>query len=559
MIKRVLPAALLAAAIISGATAETRSPKNDVSNNLDIFNTIVKELQTFYVDSIDVEKSVQTAINAMLADLDPYTEYYPFDDQESLTSISTGEYGGIGSYLLERANGDVVISEPTVGSPAWNAGLRAGDLLLMVNSDTVRGVGSAAVSSKLKGQAGTNVTVTVDRPYVEDSILTFEITRQTINIPSVPFYGVVRGDIGIINLASFSEKTPDEFRDALLELKKDPRVKAIAIDLRGNGGGVVESAVKVVSNFVPKGTEVLRMRGKGVMNEKIYKTTTPPVDTEIPLVVLIDGGTASASEILAGSLQDIDRAVIVGNRSFGKGLVQTSRQLPYDGMLKVTMAKYYIPSGRLIQAIDYSHRNSDGSVERIPDSLTSVFYTAAGRPVRDGGGITPDTTITYPDVNRLVYNVVRGNWAFDFATKYAAGHPEAAAPSDFVVTDTIFAEFKDFINPDKFEYDKVCEIMVDQLEEVAGAEGYMNDSVRAQIAALRGLLRHDLGNDLDFNRRSISRYIASQLMTRYYGQRGELENSYTDDPGMDAAEAVLRDPARFRAILAPRKEEADRK
>lgn len=545
-----MTAALLATFV--AAIAQTRSPKRDIAENLDIFNALVKELQTFYVDSIDSEKAVTTAIDAMLAELDPYTEYIPFKEQEEFRTISTGEYGGIGSYILERENGDVVISGPSEGSPADIAGLRPGDRIIRIDGDTVLGLGSQKVTERLKGAPGSKLTVTVGRPYAgPDSVFDVVITRANISIPSVPYYGVERGDIGYISLTTFSEKTPDEVKNALVELRKDPRVKSIVLDLRGNSGGVMESAIKVVGLFVPKGTEVLRTRGKGILNEKIYKTPSAPVDTEIPLVVLIDGGSASAAEIVTGALQDLDRAVIVGNRSFGKGLVQTSRQLPYDGLLKLTMAKYYIPSGRLIQAIDYSHRNSDGSVERIPDSLTTEFTTAHGRIVRDGGGITPDTTVTYPEINRLVYNIVRDNWAFDYATRYAATHPTALPAGQFTITDSIFADFKAFIDPEKLHYDKVCEIMVENLEQAAESEGYMNDSVKAQIDVLRGMLKHNLDSDLDFNRKAISNYLSQEIMKRYDYRKGEIVDGLRDDPAMNAAETVLHDPALYRRILAP--------
>lgn len=548
-------AAILAVAAISFAfiaTGATRSKKRDITTNLEIFNTLVKELQTFYVDSIDAEKSIGTAIDAMLSELDPYTEYIPYREQEAFRSISTGEYGGIGSYVMERKGGNVYISGPSEGSPAALAGLRSGDLILKIDGDSVLGLGSTKVTERLKGQAGTDLVVTVVRPYAgADSVIDVKVTRQTIQIPSVPYYGVVRDDIGYISLTTFSEKTPEEVKNALLELKADPRVKGIVLDLRGNGGGVVESAVQVVGYFVPKGTEVLRTRGKGVLNEKIYKTPSQPIDTKMPLVVLIDGGTASSSEIVAGSLQDLDRAVVVGNRSFGKGLVQTSRPLPYDGLLKVTMAKYYIPSGRLVQAIDYSHRNSDGSVERIPDSLTTAFKTAAGRTVRDGGGITPDSVVTYPEINRLVYNIVRDNWAFDYATKYAATHPSILPAGEFAITDSIFDDFKSFIDPEKLQYDKVCEIMVENLETAAKTEGYMNDSVKAQIDILRGMLKHNLNNDLDFNRKAISNYLSSEIVNRYYFRKGEIVDGLRDDPGMNAAAAILHSPETYRSILAP--------
>lgn len=541
---------LLAAAIVAIvilASAATRSKKTDISRNLDVFNALYKELQTFYVDSIDAEKSVTTAINAMLNDIDPYTEYIPAKEQEQFRSMTSGEYGGIGSTIQETPRG-VIIADPYEGSPALAAGLRPGDLIISIDGDSVKGWRSSQVSERLKGQSGTMLTVKVNRPFTDDSIKTFEIRRGKIQIPSVPYYGMLKDDIGYIVLNTFSEKSYPEVRHATEDLIKKG-ARGIMLDLRGNGGGLVESAVQILGIFLPKGTTVLNTRGKGVLNDKTYKTSVNPVDTKIPLAVLIDGASASASEIVTGALQDLDRAVVIGNRSFGKGLVQSTRQLPYDGLLKVTVAKYYIPSGRLIQAIDYSHRNPDGSVARIPDSLTSVFHTAGGREVRDGGGITPDITIEYPDVNRLTYNVVRDNWAFDFATWYAARNESIPAPETFVITDTIYSQFKQFIDPAKFNYDKVCETAVDQLRRLAETEGYMNDSTKAQFDILAGMLRHDLSHDLDINRKNISPYLASEIVGRYYHHAGEIVNSLQDDATVDSAIAVITSP-RYREILS---------
>ena len=420
---RKLPVILLvisAAALI--AVGATRSSKSDISRNLDTFASIYKALQTSYVDTIDADKSMNTAISAMLNEIDPYTEYIPESEQDEFLTISTGEYGGIGAYIMQRPEGGVQVTEPRDGTPSQKAGLRPGDMFLIINGDSVTNADSKTVSNMLRGQAGTDVKVTVKRPYVTDSILDFTITRSKIDINPVPYYGVERGDIGYIQLTTFNDKTYEKTRDALKALKSNPAVKSIVLDLRGNGGGLLESAVQVVSLFVPKGTEVLRTRGKGLQNERIYKTPYQPVDTDIPLAVLVNSGSASSAEIVTGALQDLDRAVIVGDRSFGKGLVQSTRQLPYNGLLKVTIAKYYIPSGRLIQAIDYSHRNADGSVGRIPDSLTTVWHTRAGREVRDGGGITPDLKVELPEGNRLLYNIIRDNWSFDFANRYAATH-----------------------------------------------------------------------------------------------------------------------------------------
>lgn len=539
------------AALALSAIAATRSNKAEITRNLDIFNSLYKELQTNYVDSIDAEKSINTAIAAMLNDIDPYTEYFPASQQEDITMMTSGEYAGIGSVILEKPGKGVFISEPYEGSPAQKAGLRPGDHIIMVDNDTVTTWHSSQVSGKLKGQAGTQVKVRVNRPYAADSILTFDITREKIQLPAVPYYGVVRDNIGYINLTSFTDKAATDVRNALIELKKDPRVKSIVLDLRGNRGGLLEAAVKIVGLFVPKNTEVLRTRGKGLLNEKVYKTTSAPVDTQIPLAVFIDGGSASSSEITAGALQDLDRAVIIGNRSFGKGLVQSTRPLPYDGVLKVTIAKYYIPSGRLIQAIDYSHRNPDGSVARIPDSLTNVFKTVHGREVRDGGGITPDIDIDYGEANRLTYNIVSDNWAFDYATRYAAQHPEIAPAEEWQITDSIFDDFKQFIDPEKFNYDKVCEQMLESLKKAAEIEGYMNDSTRKEFTVLEGLLKHNLGHDLDNNRKDIEEILASEIIRRYYYQKGQVIEALKRDATLDSAVVVLNDKARYKQILSP--------
>ena len=551
---RKLPVILLvisAAALI--AVGATRSSKSDISRNLDTFASIYKALQTSYVDTIDADKSMNTAISAMLNEIDPYTEYIPESEQDEFLTISTGEYGGIGAYIMQRPEGGVQVTEPRDGTPSQKAGLRPGDMFLIINGDSVTNADSKTVSNMLRGQAGTDVKVTVKRPYVTDSILDFTITRSKIDINPVPYYGVERGDIGYIQLTTFNDKTYEKTRDALKALKSNPAVKSIVLDLRGNGGGLLESAVQVVSLFVPKGTEVLRTRGKGLQNERIYKTPYQPVDTDIPLAVLVNSGSASSAEIVTGALQDLDRAVIVGDRSFGKGLVQSTRQLPYNGLLKVTIAKYYIPSGRLIQAFDYSHRNADGSVGRIPDSLTTVWHTRAGREVRDGGGITPDLKVELPEGNRLLYNIIRDNWSFDFANRYAATHATIPPAEQFEVTDTIFNEFKEFINPDKFKYDRTTDLIMEQLEKAVKTEGYLDTAVQAQMDTLKNLLRHDLNHDLDLNRKAISQYLAGEIVERYYSERGGIIQALKTDIELDSAAAVLHSPERYRSILAPAK------
>ncbi len=530
----------------------TRSKKSAISRNIDIFSSVFKEMQTFYVDSIDADKAVSTAINAMLGELDPYTVYMPRSEQEDFKTMTTGEFGGIGSYIVQR-DGNVYISGPHKDSPAHKAGLRAGDLIMAIDGDTMLGKSHTFVSDRLKGTPGTDLRVKVKRPYVADSIIEVPMTRAKIKIASVPYYGVEKGDIGYIALNTYSESTADEVKKAVTDLTANPAVKALVLDLRGNVGGLVESAVKVVGNFVPKGTEVLRTKGKGVLNEKVYKTTSAPIAPEIPLVVLIDGETASSAEITAGALQDLDRAVIIGNRSYGKGLVQTTRDIPYEGMLKVTVAKYYIPSGRLIQAIDYSRRNPDGSVSRIPDSLTSTFTTAHGRVVRDGGGISPDIDVEYPSLCRLAYNIMSDFWAFDFANRYFATHPQAPDIDSFEVSDSLYNEFKAFINPDKFEYDRVCETMLERLRAAAKVEGYDEDSLTVQFDILEKMLRRPLERDLDKHRDAIEPLIAREIMERYYFDPGRIKTGLRKDPGLDSAATLLHTRDRYTQLLSPSK------
>ena len=549
-----LLAALLAGAVAATAFAQQKPDNSGVTiaQQLDIFNSLYKELNTFYVDTIDARKTLENAINAMLDDLDPYTEYIPSREQEDFMVISTGHYGGIGSYIMERT-GDkkgVYISEPYVGSPAHRAGLRAGDRIIRIDTMSTLGWNSEKVSNHLKGQPNTHVEVEVARPFVDDSLLTFNILRENIKVSPMPYYGMVRDGIGYINLNTFNEQSAASVREAV-EALKGQGMRALILDLRGNGGGLMESAVQIVGLFVPKGTEVVTTRGRDKASEKIYKTTQEPLDTRLPLAVLVDGGSASASEITAGALQDLDRAVIVGSRSFGKGLVQSTRPLPFDGMLKLTVAKYYIPSGRLIQEVDYSQRNSDGSFKRTAaDTLGNVFHTAAGREVRDGGGITPDIKVDFPEPNRLVFNIIRDHWDFDFATRYAAEHPEIPAPKDFTVTDEMFDEFKRSIDPDKFQYDKVCEQGLDALRKLAKNEGYMNDSTQAAFDRLELQLKHDLSHDLDFNRKQISRLIAQELLTRYYGRAGFIEYDAKDDECINRVAQLLSTPDKWNALLA---------
>lgn len=517
-----------------------------LQRNLSTFNDIVKQLDMNYVDSLRPSESLRTAIEALLGTIDPYTEYYSSEDQEKLQRMTTGEYGGIGSYIMQR-DGSAYISQPMEGAPAAVAGLRAGDRILRVDTVDVSGKGSDDVTKLLRGQPGTVVNVTVGRPYSADSIVSVRIERAKLQEPSVPYYAV-KGKTGYLRLTSFLMSSPEEVRKVLEEFK-DKGIQNIVLDLRGNGGGLIESAVEILSNFVPKGTEVVRTRYRDSSKEKVYKTKHDPVFNDIPMAVLIDGGTASASEITAGALQDLDRAILVGSRSFGKGLVQNTIPLPYSGVLKVTVAKYYIPSGRLVQAVDYSHRNADGSVGRVPDSLTNVYHTLHGREVRDGGGLKPDTLIDWGAPNRLVYNAVADNWVFDYATRYAAEHPEIVPADEFAITDEIYDDFKKSIDPEKFKYDKVCEEMLKRLRETAKAEGYMNPETEAQLDTLAKMLTHNLDKDLDTHRKEISVYLGSEIVGRYYYDRGRMAYELLDDKAFADAVSIMENPALYNSIL----------
>lgn len=551
-LKRIAGAALFVAALAGswGLNAARKSHDSAVARNLNVFNALVKELEMNYVDSLRPDESFSTAIRALLSTVDPYTEYFSSDDAENLGRMTTGEYGGIGSYILQR-DSFVYISGPYEGSPAALAGLRPGDRIVRIDTADAKGMASDKVSRLLRGPAGTVVSLRLERPFAgPDSVIDVDIERRKIQTPSVPYFRLdTASGIGYIRLTSFIDKSPKEVEAALDSFRADGRLKGVVLDLRGNGGGLVESAVDIVGFFVPKGTEVLRMRGRAKNADKVYKTSRKPLMPDMPLAVLIDGGSASSSEITAGSLQDLDRAVLIGSRSFGKGLVQGTRPLPYDGYLKVTTGKYYIPSGRLIQALDYSHRNEDGSVARVPDSLTNVFRTAAGREVRDGGGLTPDVTVDWGKVSRLLFNIARDNWAFDFANRFAAANPSIPAPEDFEITDGIYADFKASIDPRRFKYDKVGEDLIKQLNETLEAEGYMNDSVRSQLDGLSRLLIHDLDSDLDSKRKEIAAYLGEEIASRYYYERGRAAQQLRDDPAMDEARRILLDPAEYRRIL----------
>lgn len=551
-------AAVVCGAKASASAKEAPAESHDEAyqRNIAIFNALTRELEESYVDSVRVDEAFKAAIQGMLATVDPYTEYYSYDDKESISRLTTGAYGGIGSFILGR-DGNTYISEPIVGSPSMKAGLKPGDRILRVDSIDVVGLNSDKTSGFLRGQPGTDVTVTVERPYAApDSILTFTITREKVAEPSVPWYGVVKGNIGYIRLNQFVESSAADVLKALEEFQGNPDVKYLVLDLRSNGGGLVEQAVKILSYFLPKGTEVLRTRGKDVATEKIYKTQQNPVMPDIPMAVLIDGGSASAAEITAGALQDLDRAVLIGSQSFGKGLVQGTRPLPYNALLKVTQAKYYIPSGRLIQALDYSHRNPDGSVARVPDSLTNIYHTRNGREVRDGGGLRPDSIISWGKLSPLVYSLMAGSQIFDYATRYVATHPAPEAVESFSLTDADFADFADGIDPKRVTFDKLCNNILKDLREAAEAEGYLNPEITAAIDSLDRRLDHDLRSDIYTKRPIIEEYITEEIASRYEPGSGRVKRELITDKALDKAEEIFTTPGLYRSILVGKPEES---
>lgn len=547
---------LLGAAPFTEGRAQSDN-RFEVSKNLDIFNALVKEAEMFYVDSMDVEKSVRRGIDAMLSGLDPYTEYYPESEMETLKLMTTGEYGGIGSLIRQRNNkGGVVIAEPTEGMPAALAGLKAGDRILAIDTIDVSGSTNERVSSLLKGVPNTTFTITIQRPG-EQKPRKIEITRKQIVTPQVVYYGVRQDSIGYIYLQGFTDKSAQEVKEAFLDLKQNHHIKSLILDLRNNGGGVLEGAVQIVGMFVPKGSEVISTRGKVRQWDRTYRTPVEPLDTVMPMAVLINGGSASASEIVSGSLQDLDRAVLIGQRSFGKGLVQSTRDLPYDGKLKVTISKYYIPSGRCIQQLDYSHRREDGSVGAVPDSLTSVFYTSKGRPVRDGGGVRPEFEIEEPKTPTMLYYLAADTVLFDFVTDWAQKHPKIAPIESFVVTDEDFEALKRYAMEKNFTYDRQSEKALKNLREVAEFEGYLDED-STLFAALEAKLTPNLERDFDRFKDQVKKVLASEIVKRYYYQSGNLQESLKDDKVLDKALEVLADPALYaRTLSAPEKKKEE--
>ena len=558
--KKTLSYALIAAVIAGcGIAANSKTTKADIQRNLMVFNEIYKELQTNYVDTLNAQKNIRVAIDAMLGNIDPYTEFYTEDEQDKINSVSSGEYGGIGSVVMRR-DSVVEFSSPRWGTPSRNVGIHHGDIVLKIDdTDITKDVNIEDVSSRLRGQPGTEVRVKVRRrwlPEGSDSILDFNIVRQSIKIEPVPYYGRLKDNesIGYINVTTFNENTASDFRKALENLRSAGNLKGLVIDLRDNGGGILDGAVALASNFVPRGTSIVTVRYRDPKSTKTYKTTTNPIEPDLPLVVLVNSNTASASEIFSGALQDLDRAVIVGERSYGKGLVQSVRPVPYNGLMKITTGRYYIPSGRLIQSIDYSHRNPDGTVARTPDSLTNVFHTRVGREVRDGGGITPDVKVKLPDGNRLLYNIVADNWVYDFANR-TANNMAGPDADTWQVSDSLFTAFKSFIDPARFKYDRASDAGIKYMRDAARIEGYESPEVLAAIDSLERLMKHDLQHDLDFNRKEIEEYLDNELSTRWYDDATVIRRSLRDDPYIREAVNVLSDPRQYGVLLSKPKED----
>ncbi|MCQ2194375.1 MAG: S41 family peptidase [Paludibacteraceae bacterium] len=545
MKKRILSIALASLLLPLSQAAEKRGTREfETSKNLDIFNSIYKELDMLYVDTIQPEKEIKYGIDAMLNNLDPYTTYIPESEMDNLKFMTTGEYAGVGAIIGER-NGEIYISEIYEGMPAFKSGLKTGDVFIEIDGQSLNGKTTSQASELLKGQAKTIVKVKVRRNGKEE--IKIDVMRDKISIPPVS-YSTIKDGIGYINFSSFTEKSGDAFADAFAEMKKKG-IKALVIDLRNNPGGILGEAVRITNLFVEKKSTIVYTQGKVKQWDETYKATREPVDRHIPIAVLVNRNSASAAEILAGSLQDLDRAAIVGERTYGKGLVQTTRNLPYGGNLKVTISKYYIPSGRCIQAIDYSRRSKDGYVQRIPDSLTTEFKTAKGRIVRDGGGINPDLYVEPEKGSTIAYYLYSNNLIFDYVNIFQEKHETIGSLNDFKFED--YEDFKKFVKEKNFSYKLKTEEVLNSLKEIAKEEGYFESSSE-EFKALEGKLSHNVEKDLDLFKDEIVDLISIEIAKRYYYQKGEIAEMLKRDKTFKAAVELLNDNARYDQLLSPK-------
>ncbi|MDD7082664.1 MAG: S41 family peptidase [Bacteroidales bacterium] len=518
---------LAAFAVFAFSPAFAQSAGFRLGKWTEIQNAIIKELNRSYVDSLPVDRIQRAGIDAMLESLDPYTMYVPEEDNEDFEFMIGKTYGGIGAIIYKPdTESNVIINEPYAGSPAANAGLRCGDEIVTIDGKTVRGLKADEATSRMKGNPGTTVVFGVKKAFGGDGwkqgdTVEVRIVRQRIHLPDVEYAGMLNDTTGYILQTGFTERVSEDVRNAYLKLKAQG-MKKLVLDLRGNGGGLLQEAVNIVSLFVPKGSVVVSSKGNENHPEEVFRTMREPVDTEIPIVVLVDSGTASSSEIVSGAFQDLDRATILGSRTYGKGLVQSVRPLPYNGQLKVTTAKYYTPSGRCIQAIDYSHRNEDGSVGHIPDSLTREFRTAHGRPVRDGGGITPDDTLTFRSYSRLVYSLVLGGIVDQYALDYGRRHESIAALDDFHFSDADYEDFIQFAMGKKFDYRSGARALYDQMKRELDRDG-MSDSMKDEIEALGKKLEIEKRDFLLLKKDEIIPFIEEEIAVRYYFQEAGVK------------------------------------
>lgn len=517
-----------------------------IKKNVDILYTLMRELDMFYVDSVETEKIFEKGITEMLSELDPYTTFIPEEDMADFRFMTTGKYGGIGSLIGQR-DSFVMVTDPYEGKPAQRNGLRPGDRFLEINGKNVVGKKVSDISDLLKGVPGTQVEIKVLREG-ERKPVKFAFNRETISISPVPYYGMLENKTGYIRFSNFTDKSSKYVKDAVVNLKKQG-AEALILDLRSNPGGILDEAVNIANLFIPKGEMVVYTKGKIKQWDKTYVARQEPLDTEIPLAVMVNSGSASASEIVAGALQDLDRAVVLGKRTFGKGLVQTTRPLSFNSKLKVTTAKYFIPSGRCIQALDYNNRNDDGSVGKIPDSLITVFNTRNGREVKDGGGVMPDVTLDYEKPASLTISLIRNYLLFDYATTFAINNEEIGALKDFSLSDAEYNKFVDYVKGKDFSYKTSSEEKLKELIKVAKLEGYFGEADE-ELKALENKLAHDVSKDIQMFKDEIKEQLELEIIKRYYYQKGEIIHSLKSDKWIKRAIQVLDDQPKYAKILA---------